>query len=392
MTLDSPNVTIEYPSGGYSSGVRAPDCGSGGRGFETHYPPHSFIAVNVNLETALAKKPPTRILVVCREHLGDVVNITGALASLQRRFPDAEFTVELGENTSQVLQGFPKVRTILRKKHQGLPGKLASAFLWRRLKFDLAVILDDSNVHIVLAFLAGIPWRVGIYKSRFSNLYSAFAKRSNLEHDVFDGITAVLQLLGASNDVRPYLPVDEGAAATARQLLVGLGWDEAAPIVAMSVGASDFKKRWPIECFNEVYDRSPGFPVLLYGPGEANLIERAEDRRAITPGSVALLAEVVRLAAVHVSGDSGPAHFACAVDTHSIVIYGPTDPARFHPYNNYTALRENTACDHYAGICAAGNPCDRRCMIAVKPKDVLRAINEFLSQNANPGTSKTPYT
>src|SRR5512138_2854137 len=35
------SVVPKYgPPGGYSSGVRAPDCGSGGRGFETHYPPH----------------------------------------------------------------------------------------------------------------------------------------------------------------------------------------------------------------------------------------------------------------------------------------------------------------------------------------------------------------
>ena len=111
---------------------------------------------------ALNSRPPSRILVMLREHIGDVVNSTGALLEIRECFPNAHITVEAGERTVGVFESFPAVNEVWsRPTHQGLRGKLAFIRRVRRSRFDLGVILDDSNSYVVLLALARVPLRVG---------------------------------------------------------------------------------------------------------------------------------------------------------------------------------------------------------------------------------------
>jgi ADP-heptose:LPS heptosyltransferase len=47
--------------------------------------------------------------------------------------------------------------------------------------------------------------------------------------------------------------------------------------------------------------------------------------------SVSALAELIAGAAVLIAGDTGPAHLATAFGTPSVLLFGPTSPARWGP-------------------------------------------------------------
>lgn len=110
-------------------------------------------------------------------------------------------------------------------------------------------------------------------------------------------------------------------------------------------GSGSPAKNWPagrfIELAGRVCDRVRSLVVI--GPTEdAIAIEFA---RAGLPVASDLPLEAVgalaRMAAGFVGNDSGVSHLAAAAGGRGIVLFGPTDPARWRPLGNVRILRQN---------------------------------------------------
>lgn len=106
-------------------------------------------------------------------------------------------------------------------------------------------------------------------------------------------------------------------------------------------GAAYPARRWPVERWAAVAraEQAAGRPVLITGgPGEVGLAEQVASVAGLAPGTVmagrtglAGLAALVTVAGRVVCGDTGVAHLATATRTPSVVLFGPTDPARWGP-------------------------------------------------------------
>jgi ADP-heptose:LPS heptosyltransferase len=106
-------------------------------------------------------------------------------------------------------------------------------------------------------------------------------------------------------------------------------------------GAASGSRRWPPERFAAVAlrERLEGRPVLITGSrNEAALAAGVAEIAGLPPSSVLAgrtgLLELVRLvggARRLVAGDTGIAHLATALGTPSVILFGPTDPARWGP-------------------------------------------------------------
>jgi heptosyltransferase-1 len=124
------------------------------------------------------------------------------------------------------------------------------------------------------------------------------------------------------------------------------------PFALYHPGSARPEKAWGEENFAALarrLRRERGlFPVISWGPGDA---ERVERFRASLPDAVAIpaldyrdLAHVVAACALFVAGDTGPLHLADALGATTLGLYGPTDPARNGPYRRPdAALRYNPA-------------------------------------------------
>jgi heptosyltransferase-2 len=162
-------------------------------------------------------------------------------------------------------------------------------------------------------------------------------------------------------------------------------------MVSIIPGASfGSSKCWPPEYFAEVADQlteSYGVQILIIpGPAEQEIAARIESHMRHHPFSfteriISLehLKAVISDSDLVITNDTGPRHYAVALDTPVVVIMGPTDPR----YTNYCLtktrlLREDTEC----GPChLKACPTDHRCMKNISPQRVIKACEEFLGQD-----------
>lgn len=111
--------------------------------------------------------------------------------------------------------------------------------------------------------------------------------------------------------------------------------------VVIHPGAVSESRRWPAERFAAVARRlaERGHRVVLTGGApERPLAERVRRRAGLPADSVLAgatdlgsLAALVAGAALVVCGDTGPGHLASAYRTPSVLLFGPTPPARWGP-------------------------------------------------------------
>jgi ADP-heptose:LPS heptosyltransferase len=113
---------------------------------------------------------------------------------------------------------------------------------------------------------------------------------------------------------------------------------------AIHPGAANAARRWPAERFAEVAraERRAGRRVIVTGTAQerelASTVARLAglDAGAVYAGRTNLvaLATLVAGAGRVVCGDTGVAHLATAFATPSVVLFGPTSPARWGPPND----------------------------------------------------------
>jgi ADP-heptose:LPS heptosyltransferase len=140
-----------------------------------------------------------------------------------------------------------------------------------------------------------------------------------------------------------------GVAADPDDLLVSpppapggdLDVDRCTGATVVHPGAASAARRWPVERWADVarHEHERGRRVVITGgPDEGGLAAAVAHLAGIAPGDVlAGRTTIVELAALTaragrvVSGDTGVAHLASAFATPSVVLFGPTPPARWGP-------------------------------------------------------------
>ncbi|MBV6459352.1 MAG: hypothetical protein HONBIEJF_02498 [Fimbriimonadaceae bacterium] len=290
---------------------------------------------------------------------------------------------EVGERTTGVLEGAPWVDEVwARPKHQGLAGKVMNISRMRAAGFDLAVIFDDSNPHVLHARLAGIPLRVGVWRGRrYEGAYSCAAPYRTDRCETRENFADLLGRIGAQSiDVRPELAVGQHHVETADGKLRDHGWSGNTPLIGLHPGASLPEKRWAIEKFAAVAGgaRSQGWqPVIVGGPDDR---ERGLEIRSLHPEAIDLtgkttileLAAVCRRLKALVTNDTGALHVAASQGTRCIALYGPTDPVAFSPWGvGHSVVVGKCACRPKSEA-----SCNAGCMAAIDTQQVMGCLME----------------
>jgi ADP-heptose:LPS heptosyltransferase len=115
--------------------------------------------------------------------------------------------------------------------------------------------------------------------------------------------------------------------------------------VAIFPGSGSPKKNWPIEKFCALADslnnKSPAMFIL--GPAEASIegVLRAAGHVIIKNQPLGTVAAIARMASSFVGNDSGVSHLAAAAGTPGVVLFGPTNPARWRPLGRLTVLHRD---------------------------------------------------
>ncbi len=341
-------------------------------------------------------KQPHSIIVLTREHIGDLVCTTPALRSLRKLYPTAHIAVEVGERAACVLEHNPHVdEIIVRPDRQGLRGKWKFIRLLRKRRFDLAVILDDCADMSLYVWLGGVPRRAGLVrKKRFSSLLTDGVPYRPDQHEMVDNFRNVVAGLGAKAETShtEVFPSSEDALQVEKWLGVSDHRSEEVWI-GLNPGASAPSNRWTEARFAELGDRlmsHPGVRVLLLGgPGDKEIATRICDGMQARPQvltgklTVLQLAEALRRCDALVTGDTGPMHLAIAVGTPVVALFGPATPSESGPMYapGNLVIRKVTGCSGCTKyVCHE----DHRCMNLITASEVEEAVLSLAASRALP--------
>jgi len=326
-------------------------------------------------------------LVIQTAFLGDVVLTTPLLEALAQRHGPVD--VVTTPAAAPLLETHPAVRRVIpydkRAKDQGLGQLLRLARTLRAERYEAAYLPHRSLRTAVLAWLARIPKRVG-FRDGWPLLYTEVRQRATTDHEI-DRLLALAAAGGDARPQRPSLLLTISDRTVTEQFLREHGVGE--PFVALAPGSIWGSKRWPY--YDAVAERlaERAAIVVVGGPEDAALgegttavVRRSGGRAVNACGRLTLResVEVIRRAAVLVTNDSAPLHFAQAVGTPTVAIFGSTVPAfGFGPRGPHDRVVQldglpcRPCSAHGPPSCPLGH---HLCMKSLSVEDVLLAIEE----------------
>jgi heptosyltransferase-2 len=321
--------------------------------------------------TSEPRVEPHRILVVRNRYVGDTMLAIPFLRNLRRRFPHAVIDVLCESGAAALLADCPYTDELLDWRRPQRVGRIvwgslanvrATARWIRGRGYDRVYLLKRSLSTALLAWLAGIPFRVG-FRSFGACLLSQVVTIARHRHQA----ELFLDLLRADG-----IAVDDGrnecwttpdSVARADALLAGVAVDR--PRVFLAPQSTDVDRLWPLDRFARIVEwlvGERGCEVFLCGaPGDA-------------PVHADLLRRVSRTAAAHVHDhsadlslrdvggliarmdlclgvDTGLPHIAASNGVPVVVLAGPTDPNRWHPWKSAGEVVKGTP-KRFAGLLA----------------------------------------
>jgi ADP-heptose:LPS heptosyltransferase len=343
-----------------------------------------------------APQPLRKIVLVRASRIGDFLCATPAFKALRNALPGAEIT----------LVGLPIVHDLAVRSlcidrfipFPGFPGIAEQLFdarhnlvFFRDMQaegFDLAVQMHGSGVYSnPFTLLLGARVTAGFVRpgENPGRLDAALPYPEKL-HEIRK-LLQLTEFLGAKSICEePECPLRPEDHSEAEQLLQDVG----RPLIGIQPGARDAIKTWMPERFaaaaNELQSYYGGTVVLLGGPGEENIAQAV--REELKGASVLLcgktktlgaLGSVIQRLAVLLTNDTGPAHFAYALGTPSVTIFGGTRPAEWGALNRnrHVALAYDVTCrpcEHH--FCPIGDVCLKGVSVAEVVEAARRVIEK----------------
>lgn len=298
----------------------------------------------------------TRILVRSTNWIGDAVMTTPAVRAIRKNFPDAHISVLAKPWVAPVFAHSPHVDDIIvfdaNGKHGTVGGKIRLARELRRHRFDTAILLQNAIEAALIAFMAGIPQRIG---------FDTDARRLLLTHPV-----RCTKAIKAVHQTRYYLEILNGAGLDpgsqalelvlgedhknqARRLLSEHRVDSKARIVGLNPSATfGPAKQWfpdRYAALGERLRRESGATIVIFGgPSDRELgrtITRMMTGPVIDFSGRTSLGEAMALidrCDAFVTNDSGLMHVAAALNTPLVAIFGPTNFTTTSPYSDTSRI------------------------------------------------------
>ncbi len=339
-----------------------------------------------------------KLVVYGTKWIGDAVMSVPAIRELRRLYPDAELTLYSSRWARDIFEDCDFLdRVLTPEPGNGNKGLFYEAGIWKREKFDLAVLFSNSFRAALVSKLGSARARYGYANEGRSLLLTRAFKKpdwKNTRHEIYYYLNLVTELerlesgsetsSSCEPDIR--LPVSETRKAAARETLISAGVDLSKTIIGLGDGSQNSEaKRWPAISFAGLNDRLQGeldaSVVLLGSEADIEVSEKVSRNSSNPPvllsGKTSLSEAVAVLAGldIFVSNDMGLAHISSALGTRCVTIFGPTNPLTTRPLNGNILRREDVDC---SPCMLRDCPIDHRCMTRIEIDDVFQQIEAVL--------------
>jgi heptosyltransferase-2 len=337
-----------------------------------------------------------KILIISPAWIGDIIIAQALFKYLKQQSHEITLDIVAPHWSHGLLSAMPEINKIMdmplghsqfQLKRRWQIGKSI-----RKESYDQAIVLPNSWKSAIIPFAARIPLRTGwrgemrfgllndwrvLNKEKFPLMVQRFLALG--ETPPFTGKTIPWE------NYKPCLQINTAQAKnTLTNLSVSL---LEKPLLILCPGAAyGPAKRWPAEHFAEVANikHKEGWQVCLLGSksdqSTAQSIQKLTENRCtdlIGKTSLTQAIDILSLAHVVISNDSGLMHCAAALNRPLIALYGSSSPTFTPPLTQYKRILSlNLSC----------SPCFQRecplihfnCLKQLKPKQILSAIKELI--------------
>jgi heptosyltransferase-1 len=302
-----------------------------------------------------------RVLVVRVGAMGDVLHGLPAIAALRAAWPDAEigwaieprwsFLLRASASAAPHTPAMPlvdRVHEVPTKMWSKRPLSLATLRSvlalrkeLREQRYDIAIDLQGSVRSSVIAKMSGARIVVGSASPREAPARMLYTQTVGLheQHVVAQAAEIVSTAVGSHVSPGPTpLPVDPQAELWCDTVLPKAA-ERRTVFLAPTAGWG--AKEWPAEHYGVLAKElaHSGFRVLVnaspFGADAvAEIVVATSGHAAIAVAcTLPQLTALLRRVDLVIAGDSGPLHLAAALETPTVALFGPTDPARTGPWS-----------------------------------------------------------
>ncbi len=319
-----------------------------------------------------------------------------SLRAIRRAMPGARISHLVKPWVAPLFEKSPDIDDIISydDRYKGILGKFALSKALKQENYDMAILLQNAFDAAMVAYLAGIPERIG-YGRDFRSLMLTKSILFSGEDRRMHHIDYYLELLRRAGFEAPYsipwLELSLEERLWAREELKPLR----RPVIGINPGAQfGPAKQWMPERFAEIIRRISeeldGSTVLFGGPSEVKLAEEIINMASVEPARAFMAAGKTTLRELSalisecdalVSTDSGPMHIGYATRTPLVAIFGSTSPTLTGPVGyGFKVVSSSVEC----------SPCFERrcnkkevmrCMEAITAEDVMDALKDILPIN-----------
>lgn len=334
-----------------------------------------------------------KILIVGPAWVGDMVMAQSLFKLLKQRYPQVVIDVLAPAWSLPLLERMPEVSQgiVMPLGHGqlGLGVRYRLGKSLRQAAYDQAIVLPNSFKSALIPYWANIPirsgWRGEMRFGVLNDLYHLDEKRYPLMIERFMALAMPNNTLSSiKNYPHPELyssAETQDAVLKKHQLM-----RTTRPVLALCPGA-EFgpAKRWPEAYYATVANAklAEGWDVWILGSPKDSVVaehimQQTQQKCVNFTGKTNLVeaVDLLSLAAVVVTNDSGLMHIAAAVNRPIVAIYGPTSTSFTPPLSSQAkVLQLSLDCQPcFQRECPLKH---HRCMRDLPPTLVLKAIDEF---------------
>ncbi len=313
-----------------------------------------------------------------------------ALRAIREKFPDAEIAILAKPWVADLYGREPFCDRLIPYTAADLSSKWRAAQSIREEKFDCAILLQNAFEAAAIAFLAGIPERIGYARDGRSALLTRaipVPRPGEIpRHERFYYLellrrAAILDEMPKNDLIRL-----DGAAEARDQGLrrfrqLGLG----DAIIGVSPGAAyGSAKRWLPERFAESAGRIArelNASIAVFGSKDerelcASVASASGGRNFAGETSLGEFIEMAAACRFYLTNDSGAMHIASALGVPTVAVFGATDDVATGPTGPLArVVREPVEC---SPCLKRECPIDHRCMTRVESARVAEIALELI--------------
>ena len=327
-----------------------------------------------------------KILAIQFKYFGDAVLMTPALRALREQFPRGELHLLVPGEIAPLFERLPSLNRVWPMPRTR--GRAALSQTWpviralRRERFDQSVDFASNDRGAIASFLIGAKDRLGWEEAGgFWGRKFCYNRRVPREAETFHESACLVRLLSGWNVPPPRsleaeIHADPVLADAAKQIL------PSERAVVCHVASSQPKKEWPLEHWAKFHRLASdaGREVVFTtanGQREQSLmmeLKKLAPYAVVLPfiAELPLFLAVLKRAAVFISGDTGPLHFAAGLGVPVISLFGPSPPARWAPIGprHQTLTGTTCSCSGHSAVCQSPT----HCLAAISPGQVLDCL------------------